>query len=179
MAFSQNGLLAEGSGVYHVSSPGLHPRTRQTLPAKDVSRAAKLQRQALQAEVEEIWDQRSRRGEISAHMTGTNSGDSETSPLHWTTPRGLLFFVCSLWSVVKHHGNNHQNKFSLKSQGHSNTEYMNRVLCLKKKPALKWTSADTTNRRFTTIAGLVNCITKESRLSGSQQSVMAVPVKWQ
>lgn len=57
-------------------------------------------------------------------------------------------------------------------------EYMNRVLCRKKKPALKWTSADTTNHRFTTIAGLVNCITKESRLSGSQQSVMAVPVKW-
>lgn len=40
MALSQNGLLAEGSGVYRVSSPGLHPRTRQTLPAKDVSRAS-------------------------------------------------------------------------------------------------------------------------------------------
>lgn len=33
-------------------------------------------------------------------------------------------------------------------------EYMNRVLCLKKKkkPAPKWTSADITNRRFTAIA---------------------------
>lgn len=64
---AKKGLLGGRSGVYHVSSPGLHPLTRQTLRAEDVSRAAELQRQALQAEVEEIRNRRSRRGEISAH----------------------------------------------------------------------------------------------------------------
>lgn len=53
-------------------------------------------------------------------------------------------------------------------------EYMNRVLCLKKKKTcsemnISWYHQPQVHRY---------CITKESRLSGSQQSVMAVPVKW-
>lgn len=156
MAFSQNGLLAEGSEVYHVSSPGLHPRTRQTLPAKGVSRAAKLQRQASQAEVEEIWDQKSRRGEISVHMTGTNSvivrhyhcagqlpkvccSSSLVSGWKWNI-KGIIIRISFLWNP----------------RGIQNTDGEHGQ-CHAWKTALTWASADTTYPRFMAIVALFKC----------------------
>lgn len=41
-------------------------------------------------------------------------------------------------SEVKRHGNNHQNKFSLKSQGHSNTDGVHEQSVVPKKKNLLW-----------------------------------------